>query len=394
MKTLFFFFTIGFVLVIGSGCSSRDDATPVSADTPVPAVTPKPTKTATTVSDSIPSLPRALYFLEGSQVDSQVWRLGTDGTSKVQITHAKNGVDVFAVSPIDGRIAFVNDNQLFLMNNDGENLSLIADGHAMDENVEDYAFRSRVSSPVFSPDNRILAYGFNGLHLYDLATDEDSHILTNLGNLLGEPFVFSKEAYSPGPWSPDGSLLLITMSYYEGSTLAVMDLDAEQPFRRLWSDGPVCCVFEWSADGNSVLVANPYYTGDIPGLWSFDAETGEESVVVPGLEEDGSINHVGWPMKLDSGDLFFFHANLERFSPDVGIPLTMVRSDADGSHQKQVRPETFRVIDVLWIEDGSAALILQPSDNGNVQAILARTDGGPLEILFEGPRVRSLMWGP
>jgi len=314
--------------------------------------------------------------------------------SKIQITHEKKGVDAFAVSPINGEIAFVTDNQLFLMNSDGENLSLIADGHAVDENVEDYFFRSWVSSPIFSPDGRILAYGFNGLHLYNLAIGEDTHVLTNVGNLLGEPFVFSKEAYSPGPWSPDGSLLLIIMAYYEGSTLAVMDFDAEQPFRRLWSDGPVCCVFNWSADGNSVLVANPSYSVDIPGLWRFNAETGEQSVVIPGLEEDGSINFVGWPMQLDSGDLYFFHVNLEHFSPDVGIPLTMIRSDPDGFHQKQVRSEIFRISTVLWTQDGSAALILQPSDNENTQVTLARIDGSPLLILFEGERIRDPMWGP
>lgn len=188
-------------------------------------------------------------------------------------------------------------------------------------------------------------------------------------------------------------MLLIIMGYYEGSTLAVMDLDAEQPFRRLLSDGPVCCLFNWSEDGNSVLVANPYYTVDIPGLWRYDAETGEQSVVIPGLLEDGSSNFVGWPLQTGSGELIFFYVN-EHFSPDTGIPLTMVHSDPGGSTLEEVRPETFQIIEVLWAPDGSMAIILQPGTNGTVQMILTQTDGKSLQILFEAQRIENLRWGP
>lgn len=73
-------------------------------------------------------------------------------------------------------------------------------------------------------------------------------MLTNLGNLLGEPFVFCKENYIPGPWSPDGSQLLIIMYYFDGNTLAVMEPGEAEPFRRLWSDGAVCCTYHWTPD--------------------------------------------------------------------------------------------------------------------------------------------------
>jgi len=327
--------------------------------------------------------------------EAQVYQLGSDGTSLKQITHVRNGVDAFAVSPKDARIALVSNNELFLMEKNGENGILIADGHTVDENVEDYIFRSQVSSPSFSPDGRKLAYGFNGLHIYDIPTGEDLHALTNLGNLLGEPFVFSKEVYAPGPWSPDGSLLLIYMGYYEGDTLAVMEPGAEQPFRRLWSDGPICCTYNWSSDGKSVLAGNPYYTGDIPGIWQFDAKTGAQNVVVKGLEENGSINFAGWANKLVTGDLLFFYVNLARFSPDVGISLQMVRSDPNGAHIEPVRAEIFHIIDVLWTRDGSAAVILQPGDEkGTIQITFARTDNNPLQILFQGQRIRYPAWGP
>ncbi len=340
-------------------------------------------------------LPAALYFLDGPYEQGQVWRMERDGVTKSQVTNEAAGVDAFGVSPADGALAFVSNNQLFLVDGSGENRTLVADGNQADGAVEDAYFHNTVDAPVFSPDGRTLAYAFDGLHLYDLASGEDQHVLTNLGNLLGEAFVYDKEAYFPGPWSPDGSRLLIIMGYYEGSTLAVMEPGAGQPFTRLRSDGPVCCQFSWTADSRSVLAANPYFTTELPGMWRYDAVTGGQTVVVPGLPEDGTINYAGWPLQLASGELIFFYSNLARFLPDESIPLVMVRSDSDGSNLAAVRPEEFRVSDVLWSPDGSLALILGSSGGDGMQVILARPDASPLEVLIEeGQQVRGMAWGP
>jgi Tol biopolymer transport system component len=322
-----------------------------------------------------------------------VWRLETDGVTLTQITHEQAGVEDFSVSSINGNLALISDNQLFLLDSDGENRRLIADDSQVDKESEDYGFRGFIENPVFSPDGQTLAYAFDGLHLYDLATGEDEHVLTNLGNLLGEPFVFVNETYTPGPWSPDGSQLLIVMGYFEGSTLAVMDTGAELSFRRIYSSGAVCCTYHWSADSRYVLVANPYYLVIPPGLWRYDANTGQETVLVTGLNEDSPFHFVGWPFQHISGDLIFFHAHLKRFSPDKGIPLIMVSSNPDGSDQTQVRSEEFRINGALWAEDGSFALILQP-DGDSRQLILARTDGRPLQTLIKGRGIRKITWGP
>lgn len=340
-------------------------------------------------------LPHPLYFLDAEVETAQVWRLETDGVSKTQVTQEAGGVEAFAVSPVDGSLAVVSGNRLYLMDGEGGDRRLVADGTLVDPNIEDAVFRSMVEAPIFSPDGSTLAYAFDGLHLVDLDSGEDRHVLTNLGNLLGESYVFAREVYYPGPWSPDGSMLLIVMGYVEGSTLAVMEPGADPPFRRLRTDGPICCTFSWSDDGRSVLAGNPYFLGSIPGLWSHDAATGEQTALVGGVEGYGPHDYVGWPHQLASGELRFFHVRLESFSPEEGIPLRMSGGRADGSGLEPMRPESFSIRQALWAPDGSLAVILGRSGDGEVQLLLASADGSPLIVLIDDAQdVRDLTWGP
>lgn len=414
MKPHLYWVTLLLVLAIASSCTNASESTisptdiqesltQAASNTPkaptrtqappeAPTITSPPTTTSTPPNPAI--LPHPLYFLSGLQENAQVWRLETDGITLTQITHEESGVGDFAVSPLDGRLAVVSDNQLLLLDSRGANPQQIADARQVDPSIEDYVFHSSIGSSSFSPDGKYLAYGFDGLHLYHLDSGLDEHLLTNLGNLLGEPFVFTKEVYGPGAWSPDGSMLLIIMGYYEGSTLAVMDLGAEQPYRRLWSNGPVCCTFSWSADGRAVLVADPSYSVSLPGLWEYDPWTGEETVIVPGVAEDGSLRFSGWPVKPDENELIFFYANPHPFSPEAGIELEMVRSYADGSDMAPIRPEKFHIIQALWAQDGDLVLIVQRRVEDQWQIILVRPDGSPLQVLFEGQRIRKLVWGP
>jgi hypothetical protein len=105
-----------------------------------------------------------------------------DGITTGQVTDEEAGVDSFAVSPLDGGLAFVTANQLFLMDGDGTDRRLIADDSQLDEDEKGTYFYGLIGAPVFSPDGQTLAYALDGLHLYDLAIEDSC---SNLGNLLG-----------------------------------------------------------------------------------------------------------------------------------------------------------------------------------------------------------------
>ena len=339
-------------------------------------------------------LPQAVYFLGGSDEEAQVWRLDADGVAAHPLTDVDGGVETFAVSPADGSLAFVGGNRLFLQDGETGRRRVVVHGDQAADGMEGDPVRDLVGAPVFSSNGRTLAYSLNGLHLLDLPTGQDVRVLANLGNLLGETFVFAKEDYAPSAWSPDNRQLLISMGYFEGSTLAIMEAVAEPSFVRLRSDGPVCCMYVWTPDSRAVLVANPSVGTHIPGLWRYDAETGAAETILPGIAHDGSTNYVGWPHQLPSGDLLFFHASLERFSPDLGIPMMMVRRAPDGSDPTPLRPETFQIVEALWAPDGSLALVSQPSTGSNRNIVLVPTDGSPLQLLLAGDVVRELQWGP
>jgi len=340
-------------------------------------------------------LPRSLYYLDDVDDVLQIWRLERDGSTRTQLTFEETGVRDFSVSTADGKLAYINENKLYLADSDGQNRQLVVDADLMNIGGEDAIFRNTVSRPSFSPDGSTLAYALDGIHLLDMRTGNDDHVLTNLGNLLDVSFVFSKEVYTPGAWSPDGSKFIITMSYYEGYTLAVMEPAKSQPFTRLLTDGAVCCIFTWSEDSRSVLVANPYFTGTLPGLWRFDTATGGEEYLLEGHDAEGMINFVGWPYQTIDSDLNFFHSKVERFDPEKGIPLRLVHSDASGQDHEILFEQEFRVHDALWAPGGKLVVVSGRQEGLTNQLMLLNIETKEILILLEnGDRVGNLTWGP
>jgi hypothetical protein len=373
---------------------------PSPASTATRAVLSSPTASPEPAPTSTPELPKqlpsSLYFRYDPKGNSQVWRLEVDSVTFSQITHEEGMVDSFSVSLADGAVAYITQNKLFMVDREGQNRRLLADDSKLPEDRQGTYEYGWMSSVALSPDGRRVAYGLDGLHLLDLDTGEDRLLLENMGNMLGEPFIFSKELYAPVSWSPDGSMLLFSMAYFEGSTLGIYEPGAPQPFRRLRSSEPVQGSFTWTADSRSVLVANPNYGTSAPGLWSFNAKTGEETLILGGFQPDSPMTFVASPFRLASGDLLSFYYQVERINPDIGIPTKMMHISADGLYITEVRPEEFHG-SALWAPDGS--LVVHSGrccGQEHKQLVLVRPDKSPVQVLLEPGDyyVLSLTWGP
>jgi Tol biopolymer transport system component len=338
-------------------------------------------------------LPHPVYFLGESSGSAQVWRLERDGSAQSQITNEALAVDSFDVSRFDGSVAYVSNNQLYLVNADGSNRRLLVDNAAANPEAEDYFLVQRISDPLFSPSGTYLIYAFNGLWLLDLTSNQAVQLLENEieesdGNVV--PVAI----YTPIQWAPDSQKLLVAIGGFETSGVSILNFDEGQTLTDLDTGSDVfCCQLAWGQDSSSALAASPYIGLIEPGLWRYDSENGEQTELL-GVTDEGMFQFAGWPMEAADGSLRYFYTSSTEI-PTSDLPLFMMRSDADGvSARVQMRPDSFSNIgEVLWADDGSLALIVQLSTAGdpNGSVILAFSDERQLQILI--PSGHSLHWG-
>jgi hypothetical protein len=160
----------------------------------------------------------------------------------------------------------------------------------------------------------------------------------------------------------------------------------------------MCCHPAWTPDSQSVLVASPILGDIASGLWRYDAQTGVETELIHHTSEDGTLNFAGWPLQLRDGGIRYFFNNMAAF-PEAEAPLLMVAAGADGvSSRELIRSEYWENYEVLWAEDGSLAVSVQPATG--VGASWPRT--GPIVVIPASNEPvaplsangYSLRWGP
>jgi Tol biopolymer transport system component len=206
-------------------------------------------------------LPHSLYFLGiDDQGIKQIFRMERDGKTLVQLTFESANVSDYDVSMVDGSIAYEVNDQLVLSNGDGSNRRLLIEGKLDPGVPESY-------HPVFSPDGQTLAYGQNGLNLYNLSTGDSRLVIENQ---YAEPqpdgFRMPVELYWPEEFSPDGKKLL-------GAVTCCSMIPVPIPGALLQvQDYIYCCSFQGGPPGLPVASAHDYaYQSD---GWAIDAQNG------------------------------------------------------------------------------------------------------------------------
>lgn len=403
-KPIFFSFLVLFVLMLACANPLGTPAQPQNVETIVAATLSAltaPASNPTVMPDSASSniLPHSLYFLANDAAGLlQVYRLKKDAKTISQVTFEVGEIEDYAVSPINGSVAFVTNNQLFTINADGSNRSLIVDGGALDENNP---FVNKISNPVWSNDGQTIAFGYKGLNFYSIVSEQYNLLIPNQIEDQGNGFIFPRELVFPEKFSPDGNKLLLTLGYYEGASAAiyypnggtVVRLNGEQR-------GIICCdTTQWTPDSSAIYSASPTFGMFAAGLWKVDATTGNVSTLFIGDFDISPVQVADAPLLAPDGNLYFFYASLPNTGDMVNRPpLQLVRSAPDGVTNRTVlRPEIYdNMNEHLWLPDGSFVIITTaptPDTYYGGTPVLIYTDETKGSIGL-GRFAVNMQWGP
>jgi Tol biopolymer transport system component len=344
------------------------------------------------------ALPHSFYYLgTDSEGLIQIFRIERDGTTQRQMTSEPDNVNDYDVSPVDGSIAYISNNQLLRINADGSDRRVLVDGGPVDVNNP---FISTIGSPVFSPDGQTLAYGYKGLQIHSLATGESRLVIENQIDDVGGGLFVPRELYEPERYSPDGTRLLITLGYYEGASSAIYLPATDELVRLTGGEGALICCDEtdWSADSASFYAANPSMGMFSSGLWRVEAATGEVTTLIPGDAGGGNYNLADEAYLAPDGQLYFFFATVP--APEGIImrsPLQLVRSAPDGvTGRTVISNDDFQLLnEALWAPDASFVIAaIAPSEEiyQGGEARIVYLDGRPGLVL--APSAQRMKWGP
>jgi len=385
------------ILITISSCGNTED----TALTDLPAIATQ-TQLSQTVSPTEPIiagestakpeersvLANGLYYLaQDANGIYQIFRLDKDGKSIEQKTFETSDISSFDVSPRDGKLAFVVENNLFTMASTEDNRTTVLEGPLL-ENDADRKVRA-IKNPLWAQDGQTLAFSFEGLNIYypnpGVTTKLLDYELSQTGQLLWTTYI-------PHSFSPDGKKLLVDINKYETGNIGIYDLttgDFRQASEIIYADTKT-----WSADSSAVFISedttSEYSSG---GLWRLNASNGEiATLFVSGAWEESPSHLANCPYLGPDGKLYFFSFD----DPNEYVarsPLKLIRTNADGVTGYEVLlPELFEPRECLWSQDASMVVLTQADDKGDRPATLLFINGNPAVQLI--PNAREIRWGP
>lgn len=404
-KTILFSFLVLLILMLACANPISTPSQPQNVETIVAATLSAltaPASNPTVVPDSVSStdvLPHTFHYLANSADGSlQVYRLEKDAKTVTQITFEVAEIQDYAISPIDGSVAYVVNNQLFTVNADGSNRSMIVDGGVVDEVNP---FVNRLSSPIWSNDGQTIAFGYKGLNFYSIVSGQYNLLIPNQIEDQGNGFIFPNELIFPEKFSPDGNKLLLTLGYYEGASAAIYYPNGGTVVRLVGEHrGVICCdTTQWTSDSLAIYSASPTFGMFAAGLWKVDATTGNVSTLLSGDFDTNPVNLADAPLLAPDGNLYFFYASIPNTGDMVNRPpLQLVRSAPDGVTNRTVlRPELYDIMNEhLWSPDGSFVIITTaptPDTYYGGTPVLIYTDATKGSIGL-GRFAVNMQWGP
>jgi hypothetical protein len=354
---------------------------------------------ATLPPESESLLPHPIYFLNGEAAGIvQVYRLARDGKTVTQVTFEPANVEGYDVSLLNGSVVYLSNNQLFTVNADGSNRSMIVDGGSADPNT---VYVNRISAPLWSKDGQTITYGFGGINVYSVASGQSTLIYKD--ELKTDNGVTFGVVNIPISYSPNESKLLINIIPLasDGGAIGVFN-PSNQSVVQFGANHRICCSLEWAGDSNTLYggyaAFNPFVA---PGLWRVDAASGAVTDLIPAFSNNEStLNFATDPFLAPDGKLYYFYATLPYTQQDEvnRPPLQLVDSAADGvTNRTVISADIFNTLnETLWSPDASFVItvsgpIAEVYQGGITE--LYYTDG-QRESISLLPFAFELKWGP
>jgi WD40 repeat protein len=203
------------------------------------------------------SLPADLFFLAPDLAGViQVWRLPRTNQPAYAVTAGSSPVTAYAVAPDQGRIAYAAGGRLVTASLDGSDRRELAQ-------LESTDFVTR--HIAWSPDRtQIATHDSRGLWV--VSADGGRLPRLVVSNNLRTTDAGETRVYSSPEWSPDGMRLLVTVGFYEGSLLGVVDVSTGSVVDLRGASADSCL---WTGDGR-VLAWSWSWGYQVPGLYLLD----------------------------------------------------------------------------------------------------------------------------
>ncbi|GAB4574612.1 MAG: hypothetical protein Kow0077_22050 [Anaerolineae bacterium] len=198
------------------------------------------------------ALPTDLYFLSRDTAGiTQLWVLPADGSPARQLTLEPRSVLDYAISPDGTRVAYTSAGNLLVANLDGSG------GEVLSPVVER---PGAGAMPAWSPDGQLIAFVRDGIWVIPASGGARTELITDSFDENTAPQDIA--IYMNPRWSPNGTMLLIDIGYYEGRGLALLPITGGQatPLPVAVSQG------DWLPDGR-VLAWDYGFAYTEPGLY-------------------------------------------------------------------------------------------------------------------------------
>jgi WD40 repeat protein len=344
-----------------------------AAATPEPVVTDEP-KTIDTGSATNTLLPAPLYFLSMQSGSWQIWRIEMNGGFPRQVIDLPAPVSDFDISPVDGRLAYVSGNDLYVAFADGSNAQMVINGEDVDPDKGHNPTLS-VASPRWSPDGRELAFSLNGVNVVTLETGVVRMLITN--QVSEQDKFINWRSYFPVYWSPDGNYIATQIGYYEGTGLTVLPANGGAP---LVDEVFFCCDITPAEDPAFFYIASAMFGYGDPGMWKVEWATGAVTRLTEEQSDFSNLIAYSHPLLRD-GELYFVMAK-ERYA---AIART---SPADLQDVEILVDAPYSPLEALWSPDASLLVVTGNRPDLPLQIWWSTGEVRPLELAG-----RILKWG-